>query len=207
MGKKIALIFGAAPQTNWDCLAPLRGKDPLVICADGGLAGAKAAGFSPAIYVGDGDSGGKPLPAGENICLPAEKDVTDLQAAYRCALAHGVKQVVFTGCLGGRQDHHIVNLQLLAQAQQQGIDAQILTPGNRVCCLGPGQYRILGQDYRYFSLLPLDECLSLTIAHAKYPLPPTTVVRGDSLTVSNEPMDGWAEVTIFSGQAWLTQAK
>ena len=86
MGDKTALIFGSVAYPDWRFLAPLQGQNLTVLCADGGIRCAALAGFAPDFYIGDGDSGGSAqgLPA---ILLPAEKDLTDLQAACEAAIA------------------------------------------------------------------------------------------------------------------------
>lgn len=100
----------------------------LVIAADGGVQCALDAGFTPDIYVGDSDSGGHALTGMECIPLPAEKDLTDLQAAYETALNHGAGEIVFTGCTGGRQDHHL-SPGLLETARPMGFTARFSIPG------------------------------------------------------------------------------
>ena len=85
MGTQTALIFGAMPCRSWGHLDALRAERPLVICADGGVHCAAAAGFAPDCYVGDGDSGGTAVAGAENILLRPEKDESDLQAAYTMA--------------------------------------------------------------------------------------------------------------------------
>ena len=87
MGEKTALIFGAMDQGDWSFLAPLRGAS--VFCADGGLRCARAAGFEPDYYIGDGDSGGSPPSGVPAEVLPVRKDLTDLQAAWEQAYALG----------------------------------------------------------------------------------------------------------------------
>ena len=64
----------------------------------------------------------------ECVSLPAEKDWTDLQAAYELAAARGAKEILLTGCTGGRQDHHLSALELLETARNQGISARDLYP-------------------------------------------------------------------------------
>ena len=112
MGDKTALIFGSVAYPDWRFLAPLQGQNLTVLCADGGIRCAALAGFAPDFYIGDGDSGGSAqgLPA---ILLPAEKDLTDLQAACEAAIDQGASNLILTACTGGRQDHHLANLQLL----------------------------------------------------------------------------------------------
>ena len=120
MGTQTALIFGAMPCRSWGHLDALRAEKPLVICADGGVHCAAAAGFAPDCYVGDGDSGGTAVAGAENILLRPEKDESDLQAAYTMARAHGCTRLYLTACTGGRLDHALANLQLLETARADG---------------------------------------------------------------------------------------
>mgnify|MGYP002869420592 CR=1 FL=1 len=99
MGTK-ALIFGSRDCGDWGFLRPWRSWPDLVIAADGGLKLSRNAGFVPTVYIGDGDSGGSPEPELDCVTLPAEKDVTDLEAAYLLAKNRGAGELVFTGCTG-----------------------------------------------------------------------------------------------------------
>ena len=206
MGTETALIFGSIPCPSWDFLEPLRGQ-VTVICADGGTLCAQAAGFRAEVYVGDSDSGGVPPAGARQVLLPAEKDLTDLQAAYQCARDGGFRRMVFTACTGGRQDHHLANLQLLETACRQGIEAVILDERNEIRCFCGGTVTVPHGGFRYFSLIPLDaELRGVTIRGARYPLEDAVVRRGDSLTVSNETAGGPATVTVARGTAWLIRA-
>lgn len=203
MGTEIALIFGSVCYDTWDFLRPLRGSCT-VICADGGVKCAEAAGFQTDVYVGDSDSGGAPPRGAEAVLLRPEKDLTDLQAAYEYALARGFQTVILTACTGGRQDHHLANLQLLETAAAHGVSMRILDPWNEIRYLDGGQTALDCRGFRYFSVIPLDrELRDVQIQHAKYPLCAPQVRRGDSLTVSNEPLDAPAEIKIGRGAAWI----
>ena len=193
MGTQKGLIFGSYPCRNWAFLRDLLEDDITVIAADGGMRCAAEAGFSPNVYVGDGDSGGSALPGMETISLPPEKDLTDLQAAWEWARDHGLKELVFTACTGGRQDHHLSALQLLETAHSQGVSAEIRDPGNRILFLSCETVSVEKSHWKYFSLIPVDSALNgVTIRGAKYPLENAVIRRGDSLTVSNE----WLEDTV-----------
>lgn len=89
------------PCRSWGHLDALRAEKPLVICADGGVHCAAAAGFAPDCYVGDGDSGGTAVAGAENILLRPEKDESDLQAAYTMARAHGCTRLYLTPAPAG----------------------------------------------------------------------------------------------------------
>ena len=206
MGTETALIFGSVSMASWDYLKPLQDVKPMVICADGGVNRAREAGFTPVFYIGDCDSGGE---AGrlEAVVLPTQKDLTDMQAACLAAVDRGARRLILTACTGVRQDHHLANLQLLETLQAMGMDAVILDPWNEIRFITPGRYQVARGDYRYFSLIPVTPTLEgLSITGAKYPLHRATARRGDSLTVSNEVTDAFAEVTLWSGSAWLIRS-
>lgn len=207
MGTETALIFGSVTMGSWHYLDHLRDKDLTVICADGGVHRAKEAGFVPNFYIGDSDSGGE-VGDLEAVLLPAQKDLTDMQAACFAAAERGAQHLVLTACTGGRQDHHLANLQLLETLQAMGLDAVVLDPWNEIRYITPGRYRVEADDYKYFSLIPVSATLDgLTIRGAKYPLERATARRGDSLTVSNEVTEDHAEITLWSGSAWLIRSK
>lgn len=141
------------------------------------------------------------------MLLPAEKNLTDLQAAYEYAKSHGFSKIIATACTGGRQDHHLANLQLLETAWQDNVDLRIWDERNEISYLCGGSCTIPHGGFRYFSILPLDrELRGVTVSGAKYCLENAVVRRGDSLTVSNETIGIPAEITIASGAAWIIQS-
>lgn len=208
MGAKKGLIFGASPCTDWRFLEPYQAWADLVIGADGGLHSARKAGFAPSVYVGDGDSGGRSEPELFSIPLKPEKDETDLQAAYGYARAQGVEELVFTGCTGGRLDHHLSALGLLERAAGDGIHAVLLDPRNRVEFLRAGTHVRQNHGYAYFSLIPVSDMLrGVTITGAKYPLRDRDVFRNDSLTVSNEFLADTVTASFTEGCCYFIESR
>ena len=204
MGTKKGLIFGSAPVGRWEFLNPLRRWPDVVIAADGGLDAARLAGFSPAVYIGDGDSGGRAEAGLTCVTLPVEKDLTDLEAAYQWARDHGCDNLILTGCTGGRLDHSMAALGLLETAAKEGVHAAILDERNRIEFLLPGSYQIPDRGYRYFSLIPADPVLAgVSISGAKYDLSRRDVLRGGSLTVSNEFSRDNVRISFVSGACYL----
>ncbi len=203
MGAKTALIFGSMDAGDWCFLAPLHEENPTVFCADGGLFCAIRAGFSPQYYIGDGDSGGKPM---EGVCatvLPTQKDLTDLQAAWEQAYAMGFRKIYLTGCTGGRQDHHIAALQLLETMAKRSCEGYLLDAENEISFLLPGLHKITPAGFQYFSLLPVDAQVTVSISGAKYDLDKRLLQRGDSLCVSNEPLAQRIVLTLSGGSCYL----
>ena len=183
-----ALIFGACPCSDWGFLQEICPDPDLVIAADGGVHQARAAGYTPHLLVGDWDSGGAPEAGIPSWSLPAEKDLTDLQAALELCLERGVHKAVLTACLGGRLDQTMANLGLLEWFSDRGGEALALEPGNEAR-FWDGRELFLPREerYRFVSIIPLDGTVTgVTLEGVKYPLKEATIHRGDTLTISNE---------------------
>lgn len=183
-----ALIFGACPCSDWGFLQEICPDPDLVIAADGGIHQARAAGYEPDFLVGDWDSGGAPEEGIPSWSLPAEKDLTDLQAALELCLERGVRKAVLTACLGGRLDQTMANLGLLEWFSDRGGEALALEPGNEAR-FWDGRELFLPREerYRFVSIIPLDGTVTgVTLEGVKYPLKEATIHRGDTLTISNE---------------------
>ena len=103
-----------------------------VIAADGGARHAAALGVAIDLWVGDGDSIGEDaLAALEAAGVPLErspqdKDESDTELAIRAALRLGHDGVLILGALGGRIDHALANIGLLAMPELAGREAAIL---------------------------------------------------------------------------------
>lgn len=208
-GKKtVAVIMGSAPCGSWENLKRYDLNGAYIIAADGGRIHAEQAGLSIDWYTGDGDSGGSAVGLSGEV-LPAEKDVTDLEAAIQHALALSFQRILMWGVSGGRGDHHLANLQMLEQIALHSGNGLFLDEVNEVRYLGPGHFRIPNSPpYRYLGLIPLDAHLyGVSIQGTKYMLHNTTVVRGSTRTVSNEILSGSdAQITIGKGAALLVRS-
>ena len=107
-------------------LGELLDRDRLVIAADSGLDHAHSLGFHADLVVGDLDSVDPDVlraarEQGTEIELhPAEKDSTDLDLALEAARARGAIRVTVVGGNGGRLDHLLANVLLLAAAALLG---------------------------------------------------------------------------------------
>lgn len=104
----ICYIFGALPVTQFNLTVD---KEDFVIAADGGLNTTDKFNIKPHIILGDFDSLGS-VPTGSNIITyPTEKDDTDTMLAVKYALENGYKNLHIFGCVGGRLDHTVANIQ------------------------------------------------------------------------------------------------
>lgn len=95
--------------------------DVLIIAADGGFDHANALGIRPDLVIGDFDSASTSIPRGiETIHLPAEHDDPDMLSALKIGWTRGCRDFFIYGALGGRIDHEIANIQLLAFLSHHG---------------------------------------------------------------------------------------
>lgn len=193
-----------------------------VFCADGGLQVAERLvllGDVPVTLIGDYDSGPAPTEAEKNaaselVVLPCVKDMTDSEAAIDLAVKHGYRSIHVLGGLGGRFDHSMGNLGMLAKyVDDPRVEALSFEDGqNLVLMKAPGTFRVPAQGtaldgspvnrFHYFGLIAYGGNVEgLTITGAKYPLENHTLTPDTTLGVSNEVAAGapFAEVTHKSG--------
>ncbi len=122
----VVVAGGAAPTGEEIARLP---PDPVVVAADAGLDHAQAAGLTTAAAIGDMDSvSPEALAAAEQAGTrierhPADKDQTDLELALELA-ARLADRVIVIGAAGGRLDHLIGNLAVLASPQWSGVDIE-----------------------------------------------------------------------------------
>ena len=103
----------------------------MLICADGGYDAAIAHGLQPDLVIGDFDSMPFEHVQGcETIRLPVHKDDTDMVVCLEEGRRRGYTSFRIAGCLGGRLDHTIANLQTLSYIIERGGQAE-LCDGNQ----------------------------------------------------------------------------
>ena len=176
-------------------LAPAPGD--LVIAADLGAAHAQAWGWPLDLLVGDLDS----LSAGEAalvtaggvpvITAPAAKDETDLELALAHALAQDAHEIVICAALGGRSDHLLANVLLLARPELADRRVTLANGRESIRLLhgggSPPSHLVLpGAPGDLLSLLPLGgDALGVTTEGLQYPLHDETLFLGQARGVSN----------------------
>ncbi|MBN1642407.1 MAG: thiamine diphosphokinase [Anaerolineae bacterium] len=163
----------------------------LLICADGGARHAIARGLSPDIVVGDLDS----LPPGVRSALgnggtqfvqyPRAKDETDLELALLYAVERGATEILVYAVRGGRVDHELGNLLLLAHPALRAVDVR-LRAGMQEVFLASGQAVLRGAPGDLISLLPIGgDAHGITTEGLQYRLSKETLLLGAARGVSN----------------------
>ena len=125
-GKTVILANGSFPMGAVP-LEALR-RAARVVCCDGAADKLLAAGMEPLWIVGDGDSVSAEARvrfASRCVCV-AEQDTNDLSKAFRFCLSQGWRDILVLGATGGREDHTLGNLSLLADFAREA-DVRLLT--------------------------------------------------------------------------------
>ncbi len=94
--------------------------DDFVIAADAGWRYCDEQGIRYDLLVGDFDSAPRPETQAEIECLPVHKDVTDTWAALDTAVRRGFDDIRLYAGAGGRFDHTLANVQMLAYHAARG---------------------------------------------------------------------------------------
>ena len=87
-----------------------------IICVNGGFLMARSLGITPDYVVGDLDSMEREMITGEIevIQFPEEKDLSDFELGIQKALKMKTEKIYVYGALGGRKDHEIINIVIMA---------------------------------------------------------------------------------------------
>lgn len=185
-----------------DLLQLMDPDDPgLLICADGGYDHARNAGITPDFLIGDFDSLKGRIQSGiEVINFPAEKDDTDTGLCLQTAIDMGCRDLLIIGGIGGRFDHAVANIQLMAGLCDKVDRIAIKDRQNYCTILKDGSLTLPRKEGQHVSLFSLSETSEgVTISGAKYPLSDYTLTRTFPLGVSNEYADEEVHIEVRNG--------
>ena len=206
-----AVIVASAPELD---IAPyqehIRAAD-LLIAADGGALPLLRAGIVPHVAIGDMDSidatGLAELEA-HGIALrrfPREKDETDLELALLYAAATGATAIDILGALGGRWDHTLANVALLALPELRERRTRLLADGQTLFLVRDAAV-LEGQAGDTVSLLPLaGDAHGITTKGLRYPLDDASLSYERARGVSNVLLAPPGSVSLRAGLLLVVQ--
>ena len=190
------IIIGAG---NFQNEVITKEKGDLLICADAGYSYIKDTGLQVDLVVGDFDSLND-IPNNVSIYkLPKEKDVTDLFVAIEEGIKHGYTYFEIYGALGGRIEHSIANIQILAKLAAQKIKAKIVDQNTIVEVLTEGTYIYDKELEGYLSLFSLSEKSIVSIENLKYELDKKELTYLFPLGIDNEFIGLTSTIYIHQG--------
>jgi thiamine pyrophosphokinase len=209
------IIANGDPPSARDVARWLQAGDRL-ICADGGAVAAHRLGLHPNDLIGDFDS----LPndllqqlVADGARLhrhPAAKDETDLELALLLAAAER-HDIVVLGALGGRVDHALANMLLLAMPQLRGIRTQLAHGSDCIQLIdarqAPATLRLSGNPGDTVSLLPFGgDAHAIHTRGLAYSLKNESLFVGPARGVSNVLLDEEAFIELGIGMLLCIQS-
>jgi len=205
MSKPRAVIFANGDLENPQLLSTSLLPEDVLIAADGGLRHLISLGLTPAVLIGDLDS---VTPEGLAMAeqqgtrilrYPPAKDFTDLELAIQFAVAEGYTTIRLAGMLGGRVDHLLGNLAVLAQPQLVGLDVRI-EEGSQEIFVIHETAEIEGRAGERVSLLALHGAArGVTTQGLEYPLNGETLWPHQARGISNVMSAARASVRVADG--------
>jgi len=189
------------------------GDPAAIVSADGGARHLHALGVIPDVVIGDMDSLAPDLQrffAGKGsriIRHPQRKDETDTQLALEYALDLKPDEVWVFGALGGRLDHTLANLSLLALGAERGIPIKIIDDWCEIF-LVTGRGGIEGKPGQTVSLFPFSGPVTgIDLEGFEYPLTNAAMEFGRPYGISNRLVGLSGTITVSSGQLLVIRYK
>jgi thiamine pyrophosphokinase len=186
----------------------------VVVAADSGVVHALAVGLEVDVAVGDFDSLAPDVldaveAAGTRVERhPTAKDATDLELALDVAVALGVARVVVLGGHGGRLDHFLANVLVLASARYAEVEIEALVGESLVSVVRPGPgVRLGGRAGQLVTILPVHgPAEGVRTDGLRFPLHGEALPAGTSRGVSNEMLADAAHVSLTGGVALVVRS-
>ena len=199
MNRRCVIIGGG------DCIVDILknniSPDDFILCADSGFDIANEAGLHVDLLIGDFDSI-KRIPENvSKITLPVEKDVTDCLAAFYKGVKLGFKSFVLFGGTGGRFEHTLANISLMANASKLGLTFEIIDEKHIFRSITNSLLIIKRKDNQQVSVFAFGNIASgVTLKGFHYPLNDYALDPFiGALGTSNDIINEYGEITVESG--------
>ena len=180
------------------------GSATMVIAADAGVDRALDLGLSIDVAVGDFDSLAPEVVdrldevAHEVRRHPTDKDATDLDLALDHAVAAAPARVLVAGIEGGRPDHALANLLLVASDRFASLDIEIALERGRAWVVRD-ELRGAAPTGAIVSLVPALGAATVSITGVRWPLDHHRLEPGTTRGISNETTGGPFRVDVHDG--------
>jgi len=192
----LVITGGPVPQN----LGALPAAD-LVIAADKGIDNARSLGIQVDLLVGDLDSASLAARSTARAVErhPIDKDETDLELALSAALAAGMGSVTVVGTIGGRVDHVIGNMLVVAADRWADLRIDLRIDGARAWVVRD-RVEVSGTVENLISLLAVGgQATGVTTTGLAWALTDGVLEPGVGLSLSNRMAASTATVAVGSG--------
>jgi thiamine pyrophosphokinase len=196
----VAVVVGGEPVEPG--LAHVLPSFDLVIAADSGLHAARSLGLTTDLLIGDLDSVDEALLDGADFAIerhPRAKDQTDIALALDRACDHGAHRVVVVSGGGGRLDHALANVLVLASPRYAAMAVEAHIGAARLAVVR-GRHEMTDDTGATVSLFAVGgPAHGVSTEGLRYVLRDATLEPLSSLGVSNEFEGGPAAVSVREG--------
>ena len=197
MQKNICYVVGAGENCGID-FKPQQGD--YVIAADGGWKYLEEAGIPTDLIIGDFDSLQEKPHHRNVITLKKEKDETDSFSAVKKGIEGGYSCFHLYGCTGGRIDHTLANIQLLAYLSKRDMQGLLFDNNTIMTAITDKVITFPSCDSGYVSVFSYSEkSEGIYLDGLKYKLDDATVTYDYSVGVSNEFVGKPSTITVREG--------
>jgi thiamine pyrophosphokinase len=206
-----AVIVANAPDLDAYPYTELIRTADLVIAADGGALPLLRIGMLPALVIGDLDS--LDIAAQAELTargvelrqFPRAKDETDLELALLYVIDRGATSIDVLGALGGRWDHTLANVAMLAMPELRGRQVRLLDDQQALFVVRDA-VELHGQHGDTLSLIPLTGAVhGITTRGLLYPLNDATLEFERARGISNVLLDTPGRVEVREGLLLVVQ--
>jgi thiamine pyrophosphokinase len=196
-----ALLVANAPLRWRPKLAAKAASAHPLLAADGGANHLARLGLRPTAVVGDLDSVSPDTRAwlGEDCMVDRpDQDRTDLDKALEYAFDEiGIRHLTVLAALGGRTDHDLGNLGLLARLAMG--ERLIFEATDQTVLAVTGGISLAANPGETWSFWTFDPAVRVTIAGVRWPLENASIDAGTRPSISNEAVDDLVRVRSAGG--------
>ena len=205
MKERICYVVGAGENFGLD-FRPVTGD--FVIAADAGLHYLEEQGIRADLVIGDFDSLKCVSEHPNTIVLSAEKDDTDTLAAIRAGIKAGYTSFHIYCGTGGRIDHTMANLQVLAYLSANNMRGFLFDNGTVITAITNGSLCFGKIPCGYVSVFSCSEkAEGVTLCGLKYELNNATLTNTFPIGVSNEFIGRESSISVGSGTLFIVFPK
>ena len=180
--------------------------DPL-LAADGGANHLARLGLRPTAVIGDLDSISEQTRAWlgeERMVHRPDQDRTDLEKALEYALGHlEVTEAVVLAALGGRTDHDLGNLGLLARLAMG--ERLVFESEDETVLAVAGQASLAALPGESWSFWTFDPSIRVTIEGVRWPVTRAALDAGNRPSISNEATSDEIRIRATGGPVVVTR--
>ena len=191
------IIVGAG---NFNEKEIIKEENDLIIAVDGGYNYCSLLNLEVDILIGDMDSL-ESIPENINKYIyNKEKDETDTYLAVQYGIKQGFEEFILYGCLGGRLEHTIANIQIIADLCKKGIKIEIVDENTKIYMLNKNEAKeIEGLKNKYISIFSYSEKSTISLKGLKYNVLCKDITNDYPLGIDNETIGGNGNIYVHDG--------